>query len=82
MHNTIIIVGKHHAKHAEFINCIQTEQSCTDVIITQMNAGRAVGNKKRRKYCDYEARILNVVDQYNKRKLVQYLCNISFNVTL
>ena len=71
-------VGKHHVIMAGFLEVIQKEQSMSEIVMNQLKSGRAdVVPKKRRKYAQYDARLKNIVELYDRDNVIKYLCNVS-----
>lgn len=77
-HNAFVgRVGKHHAEMNLFINCLKNEQSLTEIMINQLKTGVDVAGPKKKKYKNYDERLENVVSQYDREDVIDYLRNVA-----
>ena len=81
-HNGFASKVEHHMTVGKFFDLLQSEQNFNEILLEKMNAGQDVCNAKKRKYRDYDKRLLNVVSMYNRDDIKQYLSNISHNIRL
>ena len=76
-------VGRHHVHLAGLMKSIQNEQGVNEVLMKQLDSGRKdVIPKKRKKYENYDKRLKNIVELYDRDNVNKYLCNISSNIML
>lgn len=75
-------VGKHHAEMNEFINCLKLEQNSTELTINHLKTGADVAGPKRKKYKNYDERLANVVNQYNRNDVIEYLRNVAVLIVI
>lgn len=74
-------VGCSHPNLWVFLKCVQKEQAYQEFRLTQASAGHAPPNKKR-KYKDAFARLINVVDKYDKySSIIDYIKAIAYNLS-
>lgn len=76
-------VGRSHEQLGKFIHALQVEQSSTEILWEQFNAGRTVAPRKRRKYVDYDARLrVLVLDWNDDTNVIEYLRGVAHNVNV
>ncbi|XP_057324038.1 uncharacterized protein LOC130666788 [Microplitis mediator] len=66
-----------HAKIDKFIMGLKSEQTITDVTMTQINTGLDVNRKTRAIYRDYNLRLKAIVLNYDSTKKMEFLRNVS-----
>jgi hypothetical protein len=67
--------GKHPHIY-KFIDCIKLEQSNTENLITELATGKTI-KRPHSKYVAFNNRLENIVSEYKKENLLNYLENIS-----
>lgn len=72
-----------HASLWKFFNPLQLEQSPTENKYSDMTAGKSDNNRKR-KYVDYDERLLDVVSNFNDDDTdeLEYLQGVALNISL
>lgn len=85
------IEGWHHAFNAraggchisiwKLINLMKTEQGVTEVALTQLGAGREAPPRKK-KYRDLDARLKNIVSEFDGSNYIEYLTRLSHVISL
>ncbi|XP_015114401.1 uncharacterized protein LOC107039349 [Diachasma alloeum] len=75
-------ISRAHTSIGEFINCLKAEQSRTEVLIVQEEAGQTIQSKKRKRYAQYDERLINIVKTYDDIEIVEYLRRIAYNIVL
>ena len=76
------IVDRYHAQMNEFINSLKMEQNTTEVLIQQFRSGREIALPKRKKFKNYDSRLKNVVQRYDRQNVLEYLRDIATLVSL
>lgn len=76
-HRFANIIDKQHAEIGTMINSIKKEQNLTEVLIEQLKTGREIAQPKRKKYKTFDTRLKNVIDDYDRDNIVEYLKNLS-----
>ncbi|XP_057335420.1 uncharacterized protein LOC130674167 [Microplitis mediator] len=66
-----------HAVIGKIIKNLKMEQNSTEVIVTQIETGLDINNKRRKAYNDIDLRLKNIVSQYDANNRLQYLKNIA-----
>lgn len=75
-------VGKSHEQLGKFIHALQVEQASAEITWEQFNAGRTVTTRKRRKYIDYDARILAMVMDWSEESdMMEYVRGLAHSVS-
>ena len=72
-------LGQSHANIWSFVDCLKREEAMTRLIITQLRAGFPAQVQKR-VYRELNARLWNVVADYENRQRIDYLRAISYNI--
>lgn len=74
-------IGKSHEQLGTFINALKVEQGNSDAAFEQHNCGRSVAPPKRKKYINYEARLLTLVQSWDDNcDVAEYLRGIAHSV--
>ena len=74
-------VGGCHPNFWKFIDILKREQNLAQVHMAQARAGHQP-EPQRRRYQDSNQRILNIVQDFNNRDIIDYLRGIAFNIAM
>lgn len=81
-HRFANVVNNYHCKLEKLIESLKLEQNTVDVLISQYKAGMEIAPSKRLKNKNYDLRLKNVILNYNRNNIIEYLRNVAILIVL
>lgn len=76
------VVGKHHPDLYSLLSEFQTEQGYTEICVQELALGKKVRYAPSKKWQDLQIRLESIAAEYDQVPILEYLANLSYNVSL
>ncbi|KAE9523275.1 hypothetical protein AGLY_016223 [Aphis glycines] len=77
-----LVIGKHHPDLYSALGEIQKEQADAEIMIAELSLGRKVRALPKRKWRDFQKRIMSITAEFNTYQPLQFLRAIAHNIVL
>jgi len=77
-----LVIGKHHPDLYSALSEFQKEQADVEIMISELSLGRKVRSQPKRKWRDFQTRIMSITADFNTYQELQFLRAIAYNIVL